>query len=206
MSRSLLLLYCLLSFLTVVISVLLISSWRANLFHIPGPFLARYTDAWTLYSAWRTLRRGDKIEYYNQLQARYGDVIRIGPKSVLVLDPAAVPVIYGVRAKLDKVIDNSLSWVRNFANGFIKGPAYVPFRQAGVTTSILSLADEKTHSQYRKLVSNAYSMSSLKAYEPYVDLMVNRLVEVCDQHANSGEPLNISLWCHYCKLVRYQGC
>ena len=105
-SRGLLFVYCSLFLLAVVILLLLINSWRAGLSHVPGPFLARYTDAWTLYSAWRTLRRGDKVEYYNQLQARYGDVIRIGPKSVLVLDPAAVPVIYGVRAKLDKVINN----------------------------------------------------------------------------------------------------
>ena len=77
--------------------------------------------------------------------------------------------------------------------------AYVPFRQAGVTTSLLSMQDEKLHSQYRKWVSNAYSMSSLKGYEPYDDEMVSRFVEVCDRYARTQEPMNISLWCHYCK-------
>ena len=60
------------------------------------------------------------------------------------------------------------------------------------------MEDEKTHSQYRKLVSNAYSMSSLKGYEPYVDDMVNRMVQVCSRYADSQESMNISLWCHYC--------
>ena len=61
------------------------------------------------------------------------------------------------------------------------------------------MEDEKTHSQYRKLVSNAYSMSSLKGYEPYVDDMVDRMVQVCSHHADLKEAMNISLWCHYCE-------
>ncbi len=69
-----------------------------------------------------------------------------------------------------------------------------------MTTSLLSIQDEQTHSKYRKLVANAYSMSSIKGYEPYVDDMVARFVEVCDDHAAKGEPMNISLWCHYCKM------
>lgn len=80
-----------------------------------------------------------------------------------------------------------------------KGPAYIPFRQPGVTTSLLSISSETTHSQYRKLVSNAYSMSSLKGYEPYVDEMINRFMQVCDAYSRSGEPMNISRWTHFCK-------
>jgi cytochrome P450 len=73
-----------------------------------------------------------------------------------------------------------------------------------VTTSLLSIQDENVHSQYRKLVSFAYSMSSLKGYEPYVDEMVNRFVEVCDRYAQAKEPMNISMWCTYCKSCGHQ--
>lgn len=83
----------------------------------------------------------------------------------------------------------------------LQGPAYIPFRQSGVTTSLLSIPDEHTHSKYRKLVSNAYSMSSIKGYEPYVYQMVARFVEVCDQHATNKESLDLSLWCHYCEIA-----
>ena len=38
-----------------------------------------------------------------------------------------------------------------------------------MANTLVSIGDEATHSKYRKLVSNAYSMTSLKAYEPYVE-------------------------------------
>jgi hypothetical protein len=82
---------------------IIFDSRRAGLSGIPGPLLARYTDAWALYTAWQATRGGDKVEYYRGLLAQYGDVIRTGPRSITVFDPAAVPVIYGVRSKLNKV-------------------------------------------------------------------------------------------------------
>ncbi len=91
---------------SVVVSfaLLIVNSRRANLSSIRGPFLARYTDIWALYSAWKVTHYGvDGVSRFRNLQARYGNVIRTGPRSVVVLDPAAVPIIYGVRAKLNKV-------------------------------------------------------------------------------------------------------
>ncbi|OAL36511.1 hypothetical protein AYO20_04127 [Fonsecaea nubica] len=165
--------------LMVLVAYLFISSRRAGLSHIPGPFLARYTNIWSLYTTWLTSQNYNRVSFHNKLRSQYGDVVRTGPNSVTVFDPAAVTQIYGVRSKLDK------------------GLAYLPFRRSNEKTSLLSILDEKTHSQYRRLVSNAYSLSSLKGYEPYVDEMVNRLVEVFDGHAADHTPLNISLWCHY---------
>jgi len=84
-------------------TLLLFNSYRAGLSKIPGPFIARYTDAWSLYAAWRTKRDSNRVSYSRSLQEKYGDVIRTGPRSVTVLDPLAVPVIYGVKSKLAKV-------------------------------------------------------------------------------------------------------
>ena len=89
--------------LLIFLLYLLINSRCANLSHIPGPLLARYTDLWNFFQAWKIVRWGGKVEFYQELQAQYGDVVRVGPRSVVVLDPAAVPIIYGVRARLDKV-------------------------------------------------------------------------------------------------------
>ncbi|KAL2880404.1 hypothetical protein SGCOL_004121 [Colletotrichum sp. CLE4] len=117
----------------------------------------------------------------NDLRDKYGDVVRLGPRSVTVFDPSAVPVIYGVRSRLDK------------------GEAYKPFRQSGVTTSLLSIQDEALHSRYRRLVSNAYSLTSLKAYEPYVDELIAKFVEVCNSHVEEKKALDLSRWCYnYC--------
>ena len=86
-----------------LLSFSVLSSRRAGLSHIPGPFVARYTNAWSLYIAWLGIRYGHKIGVQRKIRAQYGDVVRTGPRSVTVFDPAAVPVIYGVRSKLEKV-------------------------------------------------------------------------------------------------------
>ena len=102
--RSLEVFSCCAIIVSILVAFLIVNSRRAGLSSIPGPFLARYTDAWALCSAWKIARYGlDKVSYYRNLQAHYGSVIRTGPRSVVVLDAAAVPLIYGVRAKLNKV-------------------------------------------------------------------------------------------------------
>lgn len=90
-------------------SYLWLASRNAKLSHIPGPWIARYTDAWALYNSWRILRarqaggpRNDSPRH-RALQKRYGDVVRVGPRSVLVYDARAVPVIYSLRSRLEKV-------------------------------------------------------------------------------------------------------
>lgn len=82
---------------------LVVSSKRAGLSQVPGPFLARYTDAWGVYQAWKIAKTGQKGQFHRRLQEQYGDVIRVGPSSIIVMDPDAVPIIYSVRARLDKV-------------------------------------------------------------------------------------------------------
>ena len=90
-----------------VCALLVFNSKRAGPSKIPGLFLARYTDVWSLYVAWKTGDSSNKVSYLRKLQARYGDVIRTGPRSATVIDPAAVPVIYGFRSKLNKVRSSS---------------------------------------------------------------------------------------------------
>ncbi|KXH26155.1 benzoate 4-monooxygenase cytochrome P450 [Colletotrichum simmondsii] len=158
-----------------------IDSHRARLSDIPGPWIARYTNLYAVYLAWRTERGSSKVNILNDLRDTYGEVIRLGPRSVTVFDPFAVPVIYGIRSRLNK------------------GEAYIPFRQSGVTTSLLSIQEETIHSRYRRLVSNAYSMTSLKAYEPYVDELISKFINVCENHAEKKQVLNLSRWCYnYC--------
>ena len=63
------------------------------------------------------------------------------------------------------------------------------------------MRDERTHGTYRKMVSNAFSLSALKAYEPCIDQQVNRFLEVCDEHATEGKIMNLSMWCQYCESM-----
>lgn len=89
---------------TLAVVVLVIQSTRAGISDIPGPWIARYTDAFNLYATYKASHSDDKAFYPRQLQSQYGNVVRTGPRTVSVFDPAAVPVIYGVRSKLNKVI------------------------------------------------------------------------------------------------------
>lgn len=90
----------------VVGSITVIFLWRGlhnkygnKLNHIPGPFLAGFTDYWRLLVVWG--RRPEVT--YRQLHGRYGDLVRIGPKTVLVADWDSVKKIYALNAGYVKV-------------------------------------------------------------------------------------------------------
>lgn len=93
--------------LLALCAVLVFDSKRAGLSHIPGPFIARYTNLWAVYVAWKTDYAGTRAAFNQTLQQQYGDVVRTGPRNVSVMDPAAIPTIYGVRSRLDKVSEPS---------------------------------------------------------------------------------------------------
>lgn len=99
----LLTLYTIVFFIFSAITYLVVDSWRAGLSHIPGPWLAKYTDAWSAYEAKTNIGCVNKADQWRELQAKYGDVVRIGPRTVVALNCTAVPVIYGVKNRLNKV-------------------------------------------------------------------------------------------------------
>jgi hypothetical protein len=43
------------------------------------------------------------MNYQSKLIGVYGDVVRIGPKTVLVLDPEAINTVLGFKERLEKV-------------------------------------------------------------------------------------------------------
>lgn len=65
----------------------------------PGPFLASLTDLWRLWDVW-----GRQSEVtHRKLHARYGDVVRLGPKTLSFADPKALKTIYGLNKGFIKV-------------------------------------------------------------------------------------------------------
>jgi hypothetical protein len=67
---------------------ILLKSRNAGLEHIPGHFIAKYTNAWRAYKAWKPL--GINKVFLNEAVQDYGDVVRVGPKTVAVMDPEAI--------------------------------------------------------------------------------------------------------------------
>jgi hypothetical protein len=66
-----------------------------------------------------------------------------------------------------------------------------------VPDSLLVIQDEERHAKYRRPIQHAYSLASLKGYEPYVDDIIQTLVDVIDRHVESGEAINISSWFYF---------
>ncbi|KIX09195.1 uncharacterized protein Z518_00274 [Rhinocladiella mackenziei CBS 650.93] len=81
-------------------------------------------------------------------------VSRIGPKAVSVPEAAAVPKIYALNS------------------GFIKSDFYnvqQTLANGRPLHALFNTTDEKFHAKLRRAVSNAYSISILVQFEPYVD-------------------------------------
>ncbi|KAN0112205.1 benzoate 4-monooxygenase cytochrome P450 [Hyaloscypha variabilis] len=115
-------------FASLVIAV--VRSRAAGLEQIPGPFLAKYTDALRAYMAFKY--SGREVNLFMKLHQQYRDVVRIGPRSVSVLDPRAVSVIYNVKARLSKTSN------------------VLPFKVQGVPDSLLVIQDEERLAKYRR--------------------------------------------------------
>lgn len=101
LARSVSLLYVIPAALITFIVYIVIQSKRARLDDIPGPWLARYTDAWRAYEAWKS--PGSDTNYQIRVFKLYGDVVRIGPTTVLVSDPEAINTVLGFKTRLEKV-------------------------------------------------------------------------------------------------------
>lgn len=71
-----------------------------GLLHVPGPFLASFSNLWKLNAAWHNDMPGRNAAVHE----RYGPVVRTGQRTVSISDPSALPVIYSFKA-WDKVSD-----------------------------------------------------------------------------------------------------
>ena len=175
-------LYLALCLLVPIVSCLVYHEFKyRELWGLPGPLIARYTNAWRCYLAYKHRDRPTGKSYHQIIHDCYGDVVRVGPKTVFTRDPEAIPVVLGFKQRLEK------------------SDSVIPFMVPGVRTSIVGIRNEQQHAAYRRPIQGAYSLSSLKAYEPAVDEMIETLVTILDRHAHSGQTINISAWCHYCR-------
>jgi len=64
--------------------------WRLR--NIPGPPLAKWTNAWLM---WHMHRKETFHTARKRLHEQYGPIQRYGPTRVMFSDPTAVPVILG---------------------------------------------------------------------------------------------------------------
>ncbi|CAK7198503.1 hypothetical protein SEUCBS139899_001164 [Sporothrix eucalyptigena] len=146
---------------------------RSPLRSVPGPFLARFTDAWYVWRVWRGHFEDDNAA----LHATYGSVVRYGPNRFVVADPDSARTIYGHGTHMPKS-----SW-------------YDAWRSPGQPWSLFSDRDSHRHAANRRQYQSMYSLSSLVGYEPYVEECVNLLVQRLHELASrTTEGVDLGHW------------
>lgn len=85
--------------IVALVARLLFNKYGTGLNHIPGPFFASFTDFYRL-----SVARGYRPERWHiQLHAQYGDLVRIGPQTVLCSSNQGAKKIYALNAGFVKV-------------------------------------------------------------------------------------------------------
>lgn len=103
--------------------------------HFPGPFSARLTK---LTHVSRLLPRSDNFAQAHQLHEKYGDVVRVGPNELTIINPDAIAAIHSSSSKC------------------IKSAWYDAI--GGRNPSLQLTRDRPTHDKRRKIWDQAFSM------------------------------------------------
>jgi hypothetical protein len=92
--------------LTVYWSIsILQGAYRSDLISLPGPKWAPFTPLYRVYRLWS----GQAPAVYLELHEQYGPIVRTGPNTVSIADPATIPTLYGISSSFLKVIYQSVS-------------------------------------------------------------------------------------------------
>lgn len=149
--------------------------------HIPGPLLAKLTDAYGLYHAWQ---QDTHLTIY-RLHLEHGAIVRYGPNRILVNDVQGMKEIYGYSAN------------------FVKGKAYETLRITPVA-SVFNTTDKNAHRRKRRLVAQGFSEAALRESEgcvlKHVDRFVNILLDGDHKEGegkNWGTSKDVSIHCKF---------
>ncbi|RCI13112.1 hypothetical protein L249_0054 [Ophiocordyceps polyrhachis-furcata BCC 54312] len=145
----------------------------------PGPLLAKVTNIYQLYYAYR----GDRHLEFWRMHQRYGKIVRFGPNAVSFNSNQALKEIYGFRSNVRKA---------DFYDAFVHPAA-----------NTHNTRDKDTHARKRRVLSHAFSDSAMRAMQRYILANVRTFCEqigVQDGGAESkgwSRPRNMTDWCNY---------
>ncbi|KAJ6526888.1 cytochrome P450 monooxygenase [Mycena vulgaris] len=123
----------------------------------PGPFLAKFTDAWL---GW-TVQQGHRSEVIHELHKKYGSFVRISPSEVSIADSDAHSIVYA------------------HGNGAQKSSFYDAF--VSVVPGLFNTRDRIQHARKRKIVSHIFSQKSVVEFVPHIRLHIAALLEMWDR-------------------------
>ncbi|KAK0192825.1 cytochrome P450 monooxygenase [Armillaria mellea] len=118
----------------------------------PGPFLAKFSDAWLGWVSYG----GHRSETIHELHKKYGTFVRIAPNHLSIASPDALQVVYA------------------HGNGALKSPFYDAF--VSIQRGLFNTRDRAQHSRKRKIISHIFSQKSVMEFEPSLRLYVGQLI------------------------------
>ncbi|XP_044721304.1 cytochrome p450 domain-containing protein [Hirsutella rhossiliensis] len=135
----------------------------------PGPFLARVTDFYAAYHAWK----GDiHVDMWRQHE-RYGPYVRYAPDKLNINTAGALKDIY--------------SGTVNFQ----KSPNYRVLRHGAANT--LTMINTQEHARRRRIVSQGLSDAALRSHEPTLMAHIKKCFALGREHGWTP-PCNMSNW------------
>ncbi|KAJ5294898.1 cytochrome P450 pisatin demethylase [Penicillium antarcticum] len=152
--------------------------------YLPGPALSRFTNLWYLWQMKRDcIKNMASKVLLTSLPHTYsyvptGPIVRVAPNFYSISDHTATKLIYGHGSKYQKS-DWYDAW--NFSGDLSK-------------TNLFSERSSKKHADERKKVASLYSMTSLVAYEPFVDNCIEILKQRLDEFASTGRLIDMGHW------------
>ncbi|KAF8867357.1 cytochrome P450 [Acephala macrosclerotiorum] len=137
----------------------------------PGPVIAKVTDLYSVYYAWKGHRHID----FQKCHEKYGPVFRYGPNRLSFNTHTALHTIYTPKANIRK-------------SDFYK----ILISPAG--PSILAAIPDDMHARKKRVLSQAFSEKALRSIEECILLHTR---EFCEKLSASPEPVNMSRWSTY---------
>ncbi|EIW78435.1 cytochrome P450 monooxygenase pc-bph [Coniophora puteana RWD-64-598 SS2] len=131
---------------------------RYHLKSIPGPFWAKFSDAWLAWVA----ANGHRSEEVHKLHEKLGPVVRIAPNHISIADPDALQIIY---AHGSNTLKKS-----NFYDAFVS-----------IRRAIFNTREKADHARKRKIVANTFSQKNVIEFEPRVRIYVGQIIDQWDR-------------------------
>ena len=144
---------------------------------VPGPFLASLSNFWLAYQL--RIKRQSFKHLVKVLHAKYGPVVRYGPKRVATGDASAIQTIYGVHPVF---------------NGGDSYKVLTATTNGKEITTIVTLRDEKRHARVKSAIAGGFTPNAVHDHEDEIDAVVAQLLQQLKAH---GPEVNIHPWLHY---------
>ncbi|KAK5053697.1 hypothetical protein LTR84_001658 [Exophiala bonariae] len=159
----------LLLFIVIVCGYFLYYILLSPLSPIPGPVVAKLTRLWLAFEGYRGTFHTTLLSLHDE----YGDVVRVGPNELSIVEPGTVKMIYGIGSK------------------FSKSDWYEPSRGAR-RFDLFAQQSERIHRTQRRVVNNIYTTASLRDSESAMDVTISRFMDVLENRCRG--PIDLGKW------------